>query len=51
MELVGEMSNVHTHCSDVGVKEVEVVVVTKLDERIGLLGMVSTGAWVEGLVC
>ena len=44
------MSNVLVHGSNVRVEEVEVVVVTKLNECIGLLGMVSTGARMEGLV-
>ena len=47
---MGEMSNVQEHGSDIGVEEVEAVVVTKLDGRIGLLGMVSTGARMEDLV-
>ena len=47
---MGEMSNVQAHISNVRVEEVEVVVVTKLDECISLLGMASTGARAEGFV-
>ena len=47
---MGEMSNVQAHGHDIGVEEVAVVVMTKLNELISMLGMVSTGARAEGLV-
>ena len=50
LELMNEMSDVQAHVSDVRVKEMEVVVMTKLYDSLGLLGMVSTGAWAVSVV-
>ena len=47
---MSEMSDAQAHGGNVRVEEVEVVVVTELEENIGLVGVVSTGARVESVV-
>ena len=46
---MSEMSDAQTHGRNVRVEGMKVVVMTKPDESISLLGMVCTGAWVVSM--
>ena len=47
--MASEMSDVQAHGGDVWIKEVEIVVITELYERLGLQGVVSGCTRVEGV--
>ena len=42
---MSEVSDVQAQCGDVWIKEVEMVVITELDEGLCLQGLISGGTW------
>ena len=43
MELMGEVGDVQADCGQIWINEVEMIVITELDEYLWLLGLISGG--------
>ena len=49
MEVMCDVGDEQAHCGCVWVNEPEMIVITELDECLCLPGLISGGAWAEGL--